>query len=63
MPTQKSIAFPSDYILLYSQRHTFIVHKHGILLLKNQAFVENNNQRFEKIEGYFLTEIENTYIV
>lgn len=54
---------PSNYILLCSQSYTFIVYKHGIILLRSQAFVENNNQYFEKIENYFLTEIENAYTV
>ena len=63
LPTQKSIAFSSDYFLLYYQRCSFIFHKHGIMLLRNQAFVENNNQCFEKMEDYFLPEIEDTCIV
>lgn len=30
---------------------------------ETKLLLKNNNQCFEKIEDYFLTEIENTYIV
>lgn len=40
-----------------------MLHKHGLMLLRNQVFMENNNQCFEKIEDCFSTEIAKKYIV
>lgn len=63
MPTQKSIAFPRDYILLYSQSYSFIFRNMESCYWETKLLLKNNNQCFKKIEDYFLTEIENTYIV